>query len=292
MSAGLGELLREAKARLTPVSASPGLDAQLIAAHVLGESRAHVIAHPEKPLSEAQVAQFTALIDRRAEGEPVAYLLGRRAFYDREFAVSPAVLVPRPETEHLVEAALDAIAGRPLRVVDVGTGSGAIALTIKGNAPQTQVFATDISEAALGVARRNAIEQGLAEGITFLHGDLLHPLIERGVRVDVVLANLPYIASAELDTLAVVRHEPRLALDGGPDGLDPFRHLFLQMQQVLALPGTFAGLPLSLLEIGADQGEAAASLARETLASAGIPPQEVDVLPDLAGRDRVLRLRW
>lgn len=277
MTAQLGALLAAAKARFAPVSASPALDAQLLMAAVLDVSRAHVIAHPEKPLTPEQVARFAALADRRAEGEPVAYLLGRRAFYDREIIVSPAVLVPRPETEHLIEAALAHIAGRPLVTVDIGTGSGAIAVTIKANAPQITLHAVDISEAALEIARINAESAGV--GLRLHQGDLLAPLIAAEIRADLVLANLPYIACDELETLAVARHEPRLALDGGPDGLDLFRRLFVQIPQATT-PGAHL-----LLEIGADQGVSVPALAHEQLNM-----REIRVTKDLAGYDRLVHI--
>ena len=154
----LGEVLRAARAQFESVSASASLDAQLLMAEVLGVSRAHVLAHPERLLTDEQYAGFIALTERRAAGEPIAYLLGRRAFYDREMIVSPAVLIPRPETEDLLERALSSEqAARPDCVaVDVGTGSGAIAVTFAALKPGAQVYATDLSPAALDIARRNA----------------------------------------------------------------------------------------------------------------------------------------
>lgn len=275
-----GAALAWAARRIAPVSSSAGLDAQLLLMAVTGDDRAHVIAHPEKALAPEQAARYAALVNRRAAGEPIAYILGRRAFYDREFAVTPAVLIPRPETEHLLEAALALVHEQPgCRVVDVGTGSGALAITLAAHAPGAQVWATDISPAALAVARRNAAAHN--QPVTFLEGDLLLPLIERGLRVDGVLANLPYIPTADMQQLEVSRYEPHLALDGGPDGLDLFRRLLDQLPQVC---GPSAWL---LLEIGAAQGPAVAGLVRER-----VPAAQVDVLPDYAGHDRVVRARW
>lgn len=281
MPVTLGERIAAAKTRFAGISTSPALDAQLLMAAIIGENRAHVIAHPERLLTDEEVARFEAWVQRRVDGEPIAYILGRRAFYDREFAVTPAVLVPRPETEHLIEAALDIIAAYPpeqsLTAVDTGTGSGAIAITVKANAPQIAMHATDISPDALVVARDNAAAQQV--DVRFHHGDLLAPLIDEGIRADLVLANLPYIAADVLATLAVARHEPRLALDGGPDGLVLFRRLFAQVPMA-----TNPGARL-LLEIGADQGESVPALARAMLRVAN-----VRVMQDYAGLDRVVEV--
>lgn len=278
------EVLTAAKARFAAVSASPGLDAQLLLAEALDASRAHVLAHPEQVLTGQQAAAYAQLVTRREAGEPVAYLLGRRAFYDREFSVGPAVLIPRPETEHLLEAALDFITARAAQgspvtaAVDVGTGSGALAVTLAAHASQTRVWATDISPDALAIARHNAARSGVQ--VTFLEGDLLEPLLAQGGRVDLVMANLPYIATDEMLALEVSRYEPHLALDGGPDGLRLIRRLLVQA------PGAINPGALILLEIGADQGESAARLAHDAF-----PGCTCSVMKDYAGHDRVVILR-
>lgn len=274
----LGPLLAAARARFAERSTSPGLDAQLLMAHVLNESRAHVIAHPERDLTPAQEARFAEMVERRAAGEPMAYILGQRAFYDLSFDVTPAVLIPRPETETLVELAIAApqTQRRGAVIVDVGTGSGAIAITVAAHCPQADVHALDISADALAVARRNAARNGVT--VSFHHGDLLAPIADARLTVDVLLANLPYIDSGVLPGLDVSRYEPALALDGGPDGLDIVRRLLAQAPHVLAPDA------LVLLEIGADQGERACELAR-----AALPDAQVDVVKDLAGLDRVVR---
>lgn len=270
-------VLADAKRRIAPVSSSISLDAQLLLAAVLGVSRAHVIAHPERELTPHQANAYESLIARRERGEPVAYLLGRRAFYDRDFIVTPDVLIPRPETEHLLEKALAFARSQPeLTAVDVGTGSGALAVTFAAHIPTATVYATDISAAALAVARRNA--GGV--NVHFLQGDLLLPLREAGVRVSLVMANLPYIAADELRTLAVSQHEPRLALDGGPDGLDVIRRLLEQVPAV-CLPGA-----VILLEIGAAQAAAVRQLAQTILPAA----RSVAVFQDYAGHDRVVQM--
>lgn len=273
----LGEVLRSTRARFEPVSSSASLDAQLLMAEVLGVSRAHVLAHPERLLTDEQHAQFLALAERRVAGEPIAYLLGRRAFYDREMIVSPAVLIPRPETEDLLERALNSEqAARPdCSVVDVGTGSGAIAVTFAALKPHAQVYATDLSPAALDIARRNAEAQSVR--LTFFQGDLLLPLIERGIQVDLLLANLPYIEGGVIPTLDVSRYEPVMALDGGADGLDLVRRLIVQA------PAVLKPRALILLEIGYDQGARSADLLRDAFPSATL-----EVFKDLAGHDRVV----
>lgn len=270
------QVLHAARQQFASVSESASLDAQLLLAFALGVDRAYLLAHPEHVLTAAQAQQVAALVQRRATGEPIPYITGVRAFYDRDFEVTPAVLIPRPETELLLERALHFTAQHPgAAVVDVGTGSGALAVTLAALTPTATVCATDISPAALAVARRNAARHQAP--VTFYEGDLLQPLIERGLRVDVVMANLPYIASAELPALAVSRHEPHLALDGGADGLDLIRRLLDQLPSV-GKPGA-----LVLLEIGADQGPAALALVR-----AAVEPAALDLVSDYAGLDRIV----
>jgi HemK-like putative methylase len=185
---------------------SASLDAQALLCEALGVERAHLLAHPEQLLTPEQAAQYEAYVARCAAGEPLAYILGRRAFYDREFVVTPAVLIPRPETELLLEEALHFVRDRPQAVVvDVGTGSGALAVTLAALCPQATVYATETSPGALAVARQNAEQYSVR--VEFLLGDLLQPLIERGIKTDVVMANLPYVASGELDALPVVDYE-------------------------------------------------------------------------------------
>lgn len=278
------EALAWARAQCAAAPDAEPLDAAILLALVLDLPRTALLAYPETPLSAEQRARFAALVARRAAGEPVAYLTGRRAFYDREFLVTPDVLIPRPETEHLIEAALNwarerADRGAGLRVVDVGTGSGAIAVTLAAHLPDASLHAIDCSPAALEVARRNADRAGVAGRIAFHQGDLLRPLLEAGERMDLIAANLPYIPSADLDTLDVARYEPRLALDGGPDGLDAIRRLLEQATDALAASG------LALLEIGAGQGARAAALAENAFPGAAIA-----VLADYAGHDRLLRV--
>lgn len=267
-------VLKQATAALMGVSGSPRLDAQLILGHVVDKPREYLIAHSEQTLSDLQLHTFDKLLTLRARGMPIAYILGQRPFYDRSFKVTPHVLVPRPETEHVVEAALDWGKSRgEIRVVDVGTGSGAIAVSLAAHLPEAHVIATDISHAALLIARDNS--EGLSN-VSFVQADLLAPL--RGP-LDVICANLPYIATGEMQVLEVAHFEPHVALDGGADGLDLIRRLLAQAPTRLASRG------LLLMEIGADQGAAVEVLARATF-----PGASVTVLKDYAKLDRVVRV--
>ncbi len=251
------------------------LDAHVLLGAVLGVDRAALIAHPETPLTEDQAATFADYVARCAAGEPLAYILGRRAFYDREFRVTPDVLIPRPETELVLEQALTLSAGE-IVAADVGTGSGALAVTLAALRPNFAVHAVDASGAALAVARSNAERYNAP--VTFYQGDLLTPLIDAGIKLDLIMANLPYIPSGDLPDLAVSRYEPLSALDGGADGLDLIRRLIAQIPQAIQ-PGA-----LILLEIGAGQGAAVLALARALL------PQHAELILDYAGHDRIVRI--
>ena len=274
----ISRIRHDAIQRLKSVSPSPALDADILLAEVLGTDRAYLLAHGDQSLTAEQQRCFADSLERAANGEPLAYILGRRAFYDLEFRVTPDVLIPRPETELLLEQALEWAKDRsPVTAVDVGTGSGALAVTFAKHTPLAQVYATDISAAALKVARENAEHHGA--NVTFLQGDLLMPLLESAVRLDLVMANLPYIPSGEVPDLAVSRYEPSLALDGGSDGLDLVRRLLAQAPQVCS-PGA-----LLLLEIGAGQGAAVMALAEQML-----HPQDTTLLYDYAGFDRIVRV--
>ncbi len=269
-----------ARRRLADVPHSEPLDAYVLLEALLGVGRAALLAHPERLLSATEVVRYRDWVNQRAQGVPIAYLVGRRAFYDLPYDlfVTSDVLIPRPETEHLVEAALAWGRGkRGLRAVDVGTGSGAIAVALGWHWPDAELWAVDSSAAALEVARRNIARHALSARVHTLQGDLLAPLLARGLRVDVLAANLPYIPSAELAALPVARYEPRQALDGGADGLALIRRLLAQAPQVLREGGA------AFLEIGAGQGEAVCALARERF-----PQARVDVLRDLAAYERVV----
>jgi release factor glutamine methyltransferase len=272
----IGGVLRQAAVQLAPVTDAPRLEAEVLLAHVLEASRTVLMAHPERPLTSDQVDRYETLVRRRASDYPLPYLTGRVEFYGLEFEVTPEVLIPRPETEILVDLAL---ARRPARVVDVGTGSGCIAVSLAVHLPRVAVYGIEISPAALAVARRNVERHDVVGRVRLIVGDILSP---RPGPVDLVVANLPYIPTGQCAALPVsVRdHEPWLALDGGPDGLAIVQRLLTQAPGVLR-PG--GGL---LIEIGADQGRAASRLARTYF-----PQAKTRVHPDLAGRDRVLEVQ-
>lgn len=252
------------------------LDAELLAGHVLGLSRAAITAHPERELTPKELTRYRDLLARRAAREPLPYIVGHREFYGLDLAVDSRVLIPRPETELLVDHALRFArrAGRPLAVADVGAGSGAIAVALAVHLPDATVYALDTSPGALAVTARNAARHAVQDRVHCVSSDLLAGL---PAPVDLIVANLPYVAAAEWPSLPpeVREWEPRPALDGGPDGLDVIRRLLAQAGAFLR-PG--AAL---LLEIGAGQGEAALTLARAHLA-------DVKLIADYAGLDRLV----
>lgn len=256
------------------------MDAELLLGRILGCSRTLLQTRWHQPLEEADAIAFSALVKRRASREPLAYILGERPFYDVVLQVNSDVLVPRPETEHLVEEALRWAErqSRRLRIVDVGTGSGAIAITMAKHLTGHRILATDISRQALQVAWDNARQLGLGARIDFLQVDLLTGL---NGPFDLIIANLPYVDRDELSTLMpeVRIFEPRLALDGGPGGLKLVDRLLKQLSDRLAPRG------LALLELDPRQFDAAISLAQQVL-----PCTQLCRIADLAGHDRVLRL--
>jgi release factor glutamine methyltransferase len=259
---------------------APRAEALLLLGHALNATKAELLAHPERSVGRDDAERFEQLVDRRARREPYAYIVGRREFYGREFVVDRRVLVPRPETELLVEQALAVVAerrardvGRPL-VVDVGTGSGAIACSVALGAPELRVVGVDASAGALAVADVNRRRLGLADRVRLVRGSLLEWL---GTPADLVVANLPYLPSARLATLGaeVARFEPRPALDGGPDGTDLIRRLVRQAPGRVRPGGTL------LLELDPDQVEPIRRIIRDARTA---------VLEDLAGLPRVLRV--
>jgi release factor glutamine methyltransferase len=280
----VAEIVRAAARRLSAAGCDTGrLDAEVLLAHVLGVTRVGLHLRWREPLDPAAAGAFAGLVERRAAHEPVAYLIGERAFYDVALRVKRHVPIPRPEPEHLVEEALAWAAaaghdGRSLRLADVGTGSGALAVVLARRLPRVHVWAVDLSPAALAVAADNVARYDLAGRVLPLCGDLLAPLAGP---LDLIVANLPYVRRDEVPMLMpdVAAHEPWLALDGGADGLDLIRRLLPQAAERLAQPG------LLLLEIDPRQAEAAAALAQEALADA-----QVAVRQDHAGRERVVRI--
>ncbi|NJK80710.1 MAG: peptide chain release factor N(5)-glutamine methyltransferase [Chloroflexaceae bacterium] len=276
-------LLHEATVALRDATPTPRLDAELLLAHVLGWSRARLLAEYHLvPTADLQ-QRFRALLERRSQQEPVAYLVGSREFYGLELLVDERVLIPRPETELLVELALAHIATRragPLSIVDVGTGTGAIALALAQHIPPddtTRIYAVDIAADALAVAAVNVARHDQHQRIALLHGDLLAPLPPalRG-QIDLLVSNPPYTILSEVED-NVRRYEPHLALDGGLEGLAVYQRLITQAQAWLHPQGAV------LLEIGAWQGQAVRELVQ-----AAFPATAVTIHPDLAGHDRVV----
>jgi release factor glutamine methyltransferase len=262
---------------------SAALDAEVLLSHVTGLGRAALYIEWDRLLRNEEAAQYNDLINRRLSGEPVAYITGHKEFMGLDFFVSRSVLIPRPETELLVENALKIMPSSPV-VIDVGTGSGAIAVSLAFYNREALVYAADRSAEALEVARRNAITHCVSDRVFLYHGDLLQPLktYPAAGRVDLIAANLPYIAECDLPGLPgeVRIFEPRLALNGGVDGLEHYRRLIPEAESFLKKDGFL------LMEIGCSQGQAAAALF-------DVRAWEVKILQDLAGHDRlvVARLR-
>lgn len=276
--ATLAQALALAVETLRDVSDTPRLDAEILLAHTLGWSRARLLARLQEPIPDDALQTFRALAERRAAREPVAYLIGSKEFYGLEFIVDRRVLVPRPDTETLVDAALEWARQRfssqdTLLIADIGTGSGCIAVALAAHLPNALVYAIDLSADALAVARQNVERHGVADRVTLLCGDLLAPLPQP---VDLLVSNPPYTVLDDID-VGVRLHEPRLALDGGSDGLAIYRRLLAAAPQALRPGGAL------MLEIGATQAEAVTALARQAF-----PAAAVRVVRDLAGRDRVV----
>jgi release factor glutamine methyltransferase len=246
--------------------------------HVLDVSRSKLLTHPDRRLASAQLSRYEALVCDRGSGYPLPYLTGRIEFYGLEMEVTPEVLIPRPETEMLVDLALER---QPRSVVDVGTGSGCIAVALAKELPGLEVYAIDISPAALAVARRNAERHGVDERVQFIVGDLLD---RRPSPVDLIVSNPPYVSADEWAALpaAIRHHEPRLALDGGSDGLELIRRLLSQSEGLVEPGGAL------LVEIGAEQAEEVREIAETVFPEEGTA---LRIHADLAGRDRVLEVQ-
>jgi release factor glutamine methyltransferase len=307
LAADVRAALKEAMARLRAARVpSHTLAAELLLMHTLGRDRTWVYSHPEEPLDPAAAEKYFALVARRVSGEPTQYLTGHQEFWSLEFEVTPAVLIPRPETEHVVEVALERLGARgfkiqletgapsaPLRIADVGTGSGCLAVALAHSLPHAEVFATDISAAALEVARRNAARHGVADRIHFFETDLLaalapsphaaratpHAPRPSSLFFDLIVSNPPYIARKEAPSLPreILDHEPDSALFGGPTGIEFYARLIDQAGLLLRSGG------ILVLEIGYDS----ASDVRKILESER-GWTNVNVTNDLAGIPRVL----
>lgn len=272
-------LLKDAVRRLADAGIdTPLLDAQSIMASVLGCSRLAVIAHPNRELSPADLDRFLSMIGKREARFPLAYLTGKREFYGLEIEVTPDVLVPRPETETLVDECIKRLAERAALIADIGIGSGAIAIALAASLPQARVYATDNSAKALKVARANIEKHQLSDRVVVMDGDLLCPLRNAGVVLDAVVSNPPYIPSAEIETLQpeIRLYEPRAALDGGMDGLDMYRRLLPDALPLLSERGFVA------VEVGAGQADCVRNIAAEC------GYRNIETARDPAGIERVV----
>ena len=275
----LKEALNQAGRRIKEAGGvTSALDAAVLLGFVAACDRAGLYRDGSRLLTPEEQNRLDALVARRVTGEPVAYLTGCKEFMGLEFAVTPAVLIPRPETELLVEKALTLLDGKENLVAEVGTGSGAIAVSLAVNLPRTVIYATDISARALRVAQVNAEKHGVTQRICWRQGDLLAALAEDELtgRLDLIAANLPYITTQELAALPpeVRRYEPVTALDGGADGLALYRRLIPQAKRLLKPQGYL------LLEIGCNQRQGVAALLTP-------PDWRLNIEQDLTGRDRL-----
>ncbi len=305
--ATIGDCIADATTRLREAgSETARLDAELLLGWAVGADRVTIVAYRDAPVGADALATFEGAVARRVAGEPVAYIRGIKEFHGLAFAVDPRGLIPRPETEALVEAAVAEImarlarrsgeagtgpggGGAPIRVADVGTGSGAIAVAVAVELRRRRVTmgrhvtiaATDVSPEALDLARENAVGHAAADGMRFIEADLLPPVLpDNGAPLDLIVANLPYVRTDAIAGLPIAASfEPRLALDGGANGLDVIRELLARLPDALAADG------VALLEIGADQGDSAPAAVAQAL-----PGWRASVEPDLAGLPRVLRI--
>jgi release factor glutamine methyltransferase len=289
-STNLREILDATATRLSPLSDTPQLDAEVLAAHVLDKERTWLLAHDDTPFDPQTLSALENSIQRLEDGEPLPYVLGHWEFFGLDFDLTPDVLIPRPETELLVERAIPWLQASSKRraIADIGTGSGCIAVSIATHVPSAHILATDVSGAALEVARRNARKHHVEGQIEFIECDILPlpnpsspPGNGQGVReFDLMCANLPYIPTGKLHILPIYGREPTLALNGGDDGLDLFRRLLALAPDRLAPGGRM------LLEIEATRGTTALSLAYDAFEEA-----EIHLYQDLARRDRLLEIQ-
>jgi release factor glutamine methyltransferase len=266
-----------------PFSPHTPLNTRLLLQHVLGDvDHTYLIAHDDQELTAVQQQTLIAYLDRAAQGEPIPYIIGHAPFFDMDLHVTPAVLIPRPETEQLVETAVSLIKAPSYthhvsHIVDVGTGSGCIPIALARELPQARIQATDISAEALTIARQNAAKFA-PDRIRFHQGNLLQPITEP---IDLITANLPYVTDHEWTMLddGVKLYEPQLALKGGPDGLDIIQELLNQATHTLTSGGAI------LLEIGWKQGQAA-----KDLAASIFPTAQIELKQDYAGQDRFISI--
>jgi release factor glutamine methyltransferase len=277
----VAEALRTAGAELEAIGGTGRLDATLLLEHATGASRAAFIIDGTRVLTPAEAATFRDGVARRMRGIPVAYIVGSVGFYGLTFSVDERVLVPRPESEHIVEAAIAEARGRGMtggRIADIGTGSGALAISIARELPDAWVFGTEVSRDAIALARHNAARNNVFQSCTFLHGDLAAPLV-RFAPLDIIVANLPYIPTDEIPRSPdPVSYEPLLALDGGADGLDLYRRLVAQLPVIAAADAAifFEAAPGTIEPLAA-------------LVEAAFPDAYVEIGEDYAGLERFVQ---
>jgi release factor glutamine methyltransferase len=275
----IDEWLNNALKQLEKRSEFPLLEIQVLLAHVINKPREWLISHPDEPLSDTQVQAANEQLTRLLNGVPLPYITGRQAFFGLDFVVSPDVLIPRPETEQLVEECIQWLEEHPTKrkMVDVGTGSGVIAVTLADHFDDLEVTAMDISDQALEIARQNAEQFRVDQKIVFLKNDLLDNCKKR---FDLIAANLPYIPTETLKTLPVSRHEPVVALDGGEDGLDLISRLLSRCEDHIKPGG------MIILEIESGQSNSVLSLANSLL-----PRAKTTLLFDLAKLPRIIKIQ-
>lgn len=275
----IGEILQWTKQYFSGKGVdNPRLDAEVLLSHILCQDRLYLYVHYDQPLSVDELAAFRECVRKRAARIPVAYIIGEKEFFGLPFLVSPAVLIPRPETELLVEAVVRRLAGKPKpQIVDLGTGSGAITVSLLTQLPDAAVVAVDISAAALEVARTNAKRHGVEERVEWRQGDFWRPVT--GLLFDAIVSNPPYIPAEDVHFLSQeVKNEPILALDGGKDGLEYYRRLLAEGDSYLASDGFMA------VEIGINQAAAIRLLAEQS------PFAIQEVCSDYAGIERIVVL--
>jgi len=280
----VSKFLEQAIAKLSWISDTPDLDARVLLANILDKPRTWLVTHPETLLTSSQLASAKKALARLEAGEPLPYVIGHWEFFGLDLKLTPDVLIPRPETELLVERAIKWLEAASERrtIADIGTGSGCIAITIAKHIYNAKIIATDISRPALKVAQQNARWHNLTKRIDFVQCDLLPPHpgpLPTDMLFDLVCANLPYIPTKALQKSSVYGREPTLALDGGADGLDIVRHL------LRIVPAWMAPKGMIVLEIEASQGMSAVSLAYDAFDNA-----EIHLHQDLAGHDRLVEI--
>jgi len=283
----LAEAIHNASNRLSAAGiANARLDAEVLLAHIIKKDRVWLITHRDEVLDDEQQRAFAEVIRRRTGREPLQHIMGSQEFWGLEFMVTPDVLIPRPETEHIIEAALAIVQDRnsPVRIIDLCTGSGCIAVSLAKELAAARIIATDASEKALAVARENSRRHGVAERIRFLQGDLFRPLEELDLRgqVDILVSNPPYVLAGNLSTLQpeVRDYEPQMALIAGPEGTEIAIRIIRTAPEYLKQNGAL------IMEMGMGQSEALMRAVAATSAYAG-----PDILKDLAGINRVIVAR-